>query len=66
MLHEQKHQNQQSCERIQSLQSELADAELRRGELENQVRQTNNTLDKRQENEQELNKQLQTVGLNEM
>lgn len=62
MLQEHKLQNQQLNERIQNLQNELTDMDIRKGELESQNRQISITLTRRQENENDLSKQLQSVS----
>lgn len=60
-LTEAKKQNHELIERVQAMQNELSDSEVRRAELETQIRQSHTLLVQRQEQEQELNKKLQKV-----
>ena len=63
-LTEAKKQNHDLIERVQAMQNELSDSEVRRAELETQIRQSHTLLVQRQEQEQELNKKLQKVSEN--
>ena len=62
-LTEAKKQNHDLIERVQAMQNELSDSEVRRAELETQIRQSHTLLVQRQEQEQELNKKMQKVGM---
>ena len=61
-LNEAKKQNHSLIERVQQMQNELSDSEVRRAELETQIRHSHTMLVQRQEAEQELNQKVQKVG----
>lgn len=60
-LHESKHQYQQLSDRFKNLQTDFNELDQRRTELERQMRQTKNLLNKHQETEHELNKKLELL-----